>query len=194
MVATAAGGLRSGLRDVAAGTLPPAAAGLLPGLSIGDTSALVAEVDDDFRAAGLTHLLAVSGANLAVLTGAASAALRGLRADPGCRAAMAGAVLVGFVVLARPSPSVVSAAVMGAVTLVALAAGRARSALPALTAAVIVLLFADPALAVDAGFGLSVSATAALVLLAPRWAAALEAPACRASPPRRSRCPPRRSS
>ena len=28
------------------------------------------EVDDDFRAAGLTHLLAVSGANLAILTGA----------------------------------------------------------------------------------------------------------------------------
>jgi competence protein ComEC len=57
---SAAGGLRSGLRD-ATGTLPPAEAGLLPGLAIGDTSALTSEVDDDFRAAGLTHLLAVSG-------------------------------------------------------------------------------------------------------------------------------------
>jgi competence protein ComEC len=171
---SAAGGLRAGLR-AAAGMLPPAAAGLLPGLAIGDTSALTSEVDDDFRAAGLTHLLAVSGANLAILTGAVLAGLRRLRADPRLSAAMAGVVLVGFVVLARPSPSVVRAAVMGAVTLVALGVGRARSALPALTAAVLVLLFADPALAVDAGFGLSVSATAALVLLAPRWAAALEA-------------------
>jgi competence protein ComEC len=57
---SAAGGLRAGLR-AAAGTLPPAEAGLLPGLAIGDTSALTSEVDDDFRAAGLTHLLAVSG-------------------------------------------------------------------------------------------------------------------------------------
>ena len=61
---------------------PPAEAGLLPGLAIGDTSALTPEVDDDFRAAGLTHLLAVSGANLAILTGAVLAGLRRLRADP----------------------------------------------------------------------------------------------------------------
>ncbi|WP_219414723.1 ComEC/Rec2 family competence protein [Pseudonocardia nigra] len=57
----AAGGLRSGLRDAAAVVLPPAQAGLLPGLAVGDTSGLTAEVDADFRAAGLTHLLAVSG-------------------------------------------------------------------------------------------------------------------------------------
>ena len=117
----------------------------------------------------------MSGANLAILTGAVLAGLRRLRADPRLSAAVAGAVLVGFVVLARPSPSVVRAAVMGAITLVALGAGRSRSALPALAAAVLVLLFADPALAVDAGFALSVAATAALVLLAPRWAARLTA-------------------
>ena len=111
-----AGGLRAGLR-AAAGTLAPAEAGLLPGLAIGDTSALTSEVEDDFRAAGLTHLLAVSGANLAILTGAVLAGLRRLRADPRLSAAVAGAVLVGFVILARPSPSVVRAAVMGAVTL-----------------------------------------------------------------------------
>ena len=103
------------------------------------------------------------------------AGLRRLRTDPRLSAAVAGAVLVGFVILARPSPSVVRAAVMGAVTLVALGVGRARSALPALAAAMLVLLFADPALAVDIGFALSVSATAALVLLAPRWSAALGA-------------------
>ena len=56
----AAGGLRAGLRE-AAQVLPPASAGLLPGLAVGDTSRLTAEVEADFRAAGLTHLLAVSG-------------------------------------------------------------------------------------------------------------------------------------
>lgn len=56
----AAGELRSGLR-AAAGVLPPAPAGLLPGLAVGDTGALTPEVEADFRAAGLSHLLAVSG-------------------------------------------------------------------------------------------------------------------------------------
>jgi competence protein ComEC len=78
-------------------------------------------------------------------------------------------VLAGFVLLAGPSPSVVRAAAMGAVTLVALATGRSRSAVPALGAAVCVLLIHDPGLARDAGFALSVVATAAIVLLAPGW-------------------------
>src|SRR5690242_20956883 len=62
---------------------------------------------------------------------------------------------------------------MGAVALWALAAGRGRPALPALAAAVLVLLVGQPPLALDAGFALSVLATAALVLCAPAWAQAL---------------------
>ncbi|WP_255621757.1 ComEC/Rec2 family competence protein [Pseudonocardia sp. DSM 110487] len=169
----AAGGLRAGLRE-AAQVLPPAQGGLLPGLAVGDTSLLTAEVEADFRAAGLSHLLAVSGANLAIVAGAVLALLRVLRADPRLSAAVSAAAVLGFVVLARPSPSVVRAAAMAAVVLLALAIGRGRSALPALAAAVMVLLLADPALAVDPGFALSVLATAALVLLAPGWSAALQ--------------------
>ncbi|WP_300008999.1 ComEC/Rec2 family competence protein [Pseudonocardia sp.] len=169
---TGAGALRTGLRD-AATVLPQAPAGLLPGLAVGDTGAMTAEVEDDFRAAGLTHLTAVSGANLAIVAGAVLALLRLLRADPRWAAGLSAAAVLGFVVLARPSPSVVRAAAMGAVVLLALALGRGRSAVPALAAAVLVLLLADPALAVDPGFALSVLATAALVLLAPGWAAAL---------------------
>ena len=164
----AAGGLRAGLRE-AAQVLPPGPAGLLPGLAVGDTSRLTAEVEADFRAAGLTHLLAVSGANLAILSGAVLGLMRLLRADPRLAAGLALVAMVGFVVLARPSPSVVRAAAMGAIVLLALASGRGRSAVPALAAAVLALLLTDPALAVDPGFGLSVSATAALVLLAPGW-------------------------
>ena len=164
----AAGGLRAGLREASA-VLPPAPAGLLPGLAVGDTSRLTADVEADFRAAGLTHLLAVSGANLAILSGAVLGLLRLLRADPRLAAGLSLVAMIAFVVLARPSPSVVRAAAMGAIVLLALALGRGRSAVPALAAAVLVLLLMDPALAVDAGFGLSVSATAALILLAPGW-------------------------
>ncbi|HWM60279.1 MAG TPA: ComEC/Rec2 family competence protein [Pseudonocardia sp.] len=176
----AAGELRAGLRDAAAGVLPPESAGLLPGLTVGDTSGLTAEVEADFRAAGLTHLLAVSGANLAIVSGAVLALLRLIRADPRLAALLSILAMVGFVVLARPSPSVVRAAVMGGIALVALSTGRGRSAVPALATAVLVLVLADPALAVDPGFALSVLATGGLVLLAPPWAEAL----CRRGLPR----------
>ena len=169
----AAGGLRAGLREAAAGVLSPESAGLLPGLAVGDITGLTAEVEADFRAAGLTHLLAVSGANLAIVSGAVLGLLRLLRTDPRFAAALSVLAVVGFVVLARPSPSVVRAAAMGGVALLALALGRGRSAVPALAVAVLVLLLADPALSVDPGFGLSVLATGGLVLLAPPWAHAL---------------------
>src|SRR5262249_6838922 len=78
--------------------------------------------------------------------------------------------LIGFVVLAGPEPSVLRAGVMGLVGLLAMAIGRERAALPALAATVIVLVLYDPDLAISLGFALSVLATTALVLLAPRWA------------------------
>ncbi|MFC5996839.1 DNA internalization-related competence protein ComEC/Rec2 [Pseudonocardia hispaniensis] len=168
----AAGLLRDGLRD-AARVLPEGSAGLLPGLAIGDTRGMQAEVQEDFRVAGLTHLTAVSGANLAIIGGAVLGLLRLLRTDPRFAAVCAGAAILGFVVLARPSPSVLRAAVMGGVVLLALALGRRRSAVPALAVAVLALLLADPRLAIDPGFALSALATAALVLVAPGWAGAL---------------------
>ncbi|MGH3912663.1 MAG: DNA internalization-related competence protein ComEC/Rec2 [Pseudonocardiaceae bacterium] len=172
--------LRSGLRWAAGEVLDPEAAGLLPALVVGDTSAMVPSVEEEFRAAGLTHLTAVSGANVAILCGAVLGLARLARAGPRTAAVLAGLALVGFVVLCRPSPSVLRAAVMGAVVLLALMLGRRRSAVPALCAAVVALLMVDPALGTDPGFALSVLATGALVLLAPNWAAAL----------RRRRVPP----
>lgn len=178
-VQDAAGRLRAGLR-AAAGVLPPEPAGLLPALVVGDLSAMVPTVEEEFRTAGLTHLTAVSGANVAILCGAVLGAARLARASPRTAAVLAGLALVGFVVLCRPSPSVLRAAVMGSVALLALVLGRHRSAVPALCAAVPALLLFDPALGTDPGFVLSVLATGALVLLAPRWADAL----------RRHRIPP----
>jgi competence protein ComEC len=166
----AAGRIRAGLRDAAA-VLPDRARGLLPGLVDGDVSGLDPTLADDFKTAGLSHLTAVSGTNVAIVTGAVLLLLRGLTVGPRMSAAGAGLALAGFVVLARPSPSVLRAAVMGAISLLALASGRPRSALPALGAAVLVLVFVSPPLARDPGFALSVLASAGLILLAPGWAA-----------------------
>jgi competence protein ComEC len=56
--------VRAGARRVALATLPAERAGLLAGLALGDTSIMAGDVEAAFRAAGLTHLVAVSGANV----------------------------------------------------------------------------------------------------------------------------------
>ncbi|MBY8875149.1 ComEC/Rec2 family competence protein [Micromonospora sp. PLK6-60] len=168
----AAGALRAGLQRACA-PLPDEQGGLLPGLVVGDTSRLPATVEEDFRATGMTHLNAVSGSNVAIVVGAVLLLARWARAGPVLAVALCGVALVGFVILVRPSPSVVRAATMGAIGLAALAAGRPRAALPALAAAVTVLVMVDPELAGDPGFALSVLATGGLLLFAPPWGDAL---------------------
>jgi competence protein ComEC len=140
---------------------------MLPALVLGDTSALSQQTTADFRASGLTHLTAVSGANVTIVCGAVllSAGLVG----PRMAVVLAAFALLAFVIVVQPSASVLRAAVMGAVTLLALVSHRRRQAIPALAATVLVLMIASPELAVDVGFALSVSATAALVVIAPAW-------------------------
>lgn len=169
-----AGRLRAGLRAAVAG-LPPAERGLVPGLVVGDTGAALPEVEEDFRTAGLTHLTAVSGANVAIVVGAAVLLARAAGVPGRAVAGLGGLVLLAFVVVARPQPSVLRAGVMGLVVLLSLGTGRRRAALPALAASVVVLVLLDPWLARSWGFALSVLATLALVLLAPGWTAALAA-------------------
>lgn len=152
--------------------LEPEPAGLLPGLILGDTSGIGEKLSQDAKTSGLAHLLAVSGTHFAILCGAAMVLFR--QAGPKRAALLGFFVLVSLVVLVRPGPSVLRAAVMGAVTLLAFVVGRTRTALPALAAAVIGLLLYDPTLAVNPGFALSVQATAGLVLVAPSWSEALQ--------------------
>jgi competence protein ComEC len=166
-----AGRLRAGLRAAATG-LHPDARGLLPGLVVGDTSRVPPGLDADMRTAGLTHLVAVSGANLAIVAGFVLLAARWVGVRGRWLPVAAALATAGFVVLARPQPSVVRAAAMGAVGLVALATGRRRRSLAALAGAVVVLLLLDPWMSRSYGFVLSALATGALVLLAPGWAAA----------------------
>ncbi|BFU46408.1 ComEC/Rec2 family competence protein [Krasilnikovia sp. MM14-A1004] len=168
----AAGALRAGLQRACA-PLPDAAGGLLPGLVVGDTSRLDPGLAEDFRTTGMTHLNAVSGANVAIVLGVVLFLLRWVRAGPVLTAVVCAVALAGFVLLARPSPSVVRAAAMGGIGLLGLAAGRPRAALPALGAGIATLVVVDPELAGDAGFALSVLATGGLLLLAPHWRDAL---------------------
>jgi competence protein ComEC len=169
-VARVVAGLRDGL-VARTGDLEPDAAGLVPGIAIGDTSRLPADLEEAMRVVSLTHVTAVSGAHVAIILGAILALTGWVRAGP--RAALCATALVGFVVLVRPEPSVQRAAAMGAVVVLGLLLGRAARAMPALAASVVVLVLLDPWIARSYGFALSVLATAGLVLVAPRWSASL---------------------
>lgn len=147
--------------------LPAPQAAILPALVLGDTAAVTAMTSQEFRAAGMTHLMAVSGANVTIVCGTVlfSARLVGPRSAVG----LAAVALVMFVIVVQPTASVLRAAVMGAIALLGMLSSRRRQAIPSLSAAVLVLMLAAPQLAVDVGFALSVVATAALVVIAPVW-------------------------
>jgi competence protein ComEC len=89
------------------------------------------------------------------------------------RSPLAAVLLLLFVILVRPEPSVVRAAAMGAVGLVGLSTSRRRAGIPALSLAVLTLLVWDPWLARSAGFSLSTLATLGLLLFAGPWGAAI---------------------
>jgi competence protein ComEC len=110
---------------------------------------------------------------VAIVLGFVLGMARWCRAGPRLAAGLSVVALVGFVILVRPSPSVLRAAAMGGLGLVALASGRPRSAVPALAAVVVLLVLVDPELAGAPGFALSVLATAGLLLVAPGWRDAL---------------------
>lgn len=171
-VARAAEHTRDGLRR-ATGSLPADAAGLLPALVIGDTSRTPVDLTDAMRATGLTHLSAVSGSNVAVTLAVALVVARMVGLMRALRLPWALLVLAGFVVLARPEPSVLRAAVMGAIGLLGLSRSRPAAGLPVLAAAVLALLVADPWLARSYGFALSTLATLGLLLFVRPWGMAI---------------------
>jgi len=160
-----AGRVRMAFRAATSG-LPPDERGLVPGLVIGDTAAMPLDLVAAFRLSGLTHVNAVSGENVAVVLATVGALLRRTWAGRRTRAVVSLLAILGFVVLARPSPSVLRAALMGGIVVAGVLVGRRGQPLPALATAVIALVAIDPFLARAPGFTLSVLATAAIVVAA----------------------------
>lgn len=150
---------------VATDGLAPDPRGLVPGIAVGDTSRLPADLTAAMRVAGLTHITAVSGAHFAII-GAAVLGLTGWIGLPRRpRIAVVAAAMGGLVLLVHAEPSVLRAAAMGAIGVGGLLLGRPSRAIAALAATVIALLVVDPWLARSYGFALSVLATAGIVLL-----------------------------
>ena len=168
-----ANGLRARFLAQARG-LPGDGGDLLAGLAIGDTTDVGGTLDQAMKSSSLSHLTAVSGANCAIVIGLVMVAGAAVGIPRWARVAASLAVLVGFVVLVTPEPSVLRAAVMASLVLATLAQGRPVRGIPVLALATIVLLAFDPWLARSYGFVLSVLATAGLLLLAGPLARVLE--------------------
>ncbi len=165
--------LRQSLVNAASG-LPGGGGELIPGLAVGDTSAVTPATDAAMKTSSLAHLTAVSGANCALVVGIAFVTAARMGARRSTRVAAGVCALVGFVILVTPEPSVVRAATMAGIAMLAVLLGRTGAGVALLTASVVVLLLFDPWLSSSLGFALSVAATAALLTLARPLASGLE--------------------
>lgn len=159
-----ANGLR---RSLVAGSLslPPDQRSLFTGFVLGDDRDQTPALTDDFRGSGLTHLLAVSGENVAFVLVLAGPALR--RLGLGGRWVVTLTTITFFALLTRFEPSVLRASVMAALSATAFALGRPTSSLRLLALAVGALVLVDPLLVHSVGFGLSVAACVGIVVLGP---------------------------
>ena len=164
MIGRTTGRIRSDFREIAV-RVGGASGALIPGLVLGDTSLESHSFIQSMQLAGLTHLTAVSGENFAVIAAFILWALQWVIPNLRVRLFISSLVLLGFIFLVRPSPSVLRATVMVSVLLLAKSRGTRASPLAALGLAIAFLILLDPFESTDPGFALSVAATAGILLL-----------------------------
>jgi competence protein ComEC len=154
--------------------LPRTERAVVAGFLVGDTRDAPDPVIEQFRASGLSHLLVVSGENVAFVLALAGPVLR--RLPRRARFVAALSVLVVFGTMTRWEPSVLRACAMAACALLAVFVGRPVAGLRALAIAVAVLLVVDPFLLHSVGFQLSCAACLGLALTGPWFTARLRGP------------------
>jgi len=168
--ASGAGALLAGTRSALLGGLnaivPEPEAALGAGILLGVRASIAPEINDAFATAGLTHVVAISGWNIAIVAALVAAAARPLERRPGGRwssATVAAATVAGYVLLTGASPSVIRAALMAGCMLVARMGGSRAHGASALELAALLMLLVAPPVLWDVGFQLSLLATAGLI-------------------------------
>ena len=158
-----------------ADSFPEEQRSLYLGLVLGDDRGQSEILKFRFQASGLSHLLAVSGQNVAFLLAVAAPVLR--RMPLRLQVFFGVLLLAMFAIVTRGEPSVLRAAVMAAIALSSVAAGRLASGLRVLSMTIIALVITDPLLVHSIGFQLSIAATAGLLVMARPLADRLPGPA-----------------
>ena len=162
------------LLERGAASLPDDSRAMFAGMVYGDDRSQSPRLDDDFRAAGLGHLLVVSGQNVAFVLALASPLAT--RARPGVRMVVLLALLGVFALLTRFEPSVLRAVAMAGTAVTSAALGRPETGRRTLAWAVAVVLVADPFLVRALAFQLSVCATCGLLWITPALAEMMPGP------------------
>jgi len=147
---------------------------VVAGLMVGDERFIPADVTDDLRGAGLSHLLAVSGQNVAFLLVLTAPLVS--RCPGGWRTVATIGIIAAFVLLTRAEPSVLRAAVMAGISVSAAASGRPLAGRRVLALTVAALVVVDPFLVHRLGFALSVAASGGILVLAAPLASRLPGP------------------
>ncbi len=144
---------------------PPPESDLLSGILLGRDEGLSPDLQEAFRRTGTTHIIAISGFNIAILAGLfLSLFTRLLGRKWGALAAIL--AIVGYTMLVGADAAVVRAAIMGAMGVFGGMFGRRQNGLNSLGLAALLMMFADPNIPWDVGFQLSIAATLGLVLYA----------------------------
>ncbi len=156
--------------------MPAREAALARGFVLGEDEEVDATTVEDFRRSGLAHLLAVSGQNVALLALLAMPLLAALGMPLKTRLVWVLGLIAVYVPLAGAGPSILRAAVMGGLAVLATLAGRRSSRLYSLAVAAVVTLAIDPRIAADVGWQLSFAAVLGILTLAQPLRAAIASP------------------
>ena len=158
--------IRSAGADLFARALPEPTAALAQGIVLGDRATMPRALVADLSRTNTTHLIAISGMNVALIVGLLAPPTRRLPGRwTGLAATLLGIALYGALVGA--AASVVRAVLMGGLAAWGRALGRPNDALVGLSLAGAAMTYVNPLWLQDLGFQLSFLATAGLVLLAP---------------------------
>ncbi|MFC9444427.1 ComEC/Rec2 family competence protein [Brevibacterium sp. NPDC056947] len=150
--------------SLAAGTSGGA---LLPGLVVGDTEPQDAQMTDDMRVVSLTHLSAVSGTNVTIVSLGAGLLAGACRAGPRTRAAVGVLTCLGYVFVVGFEPSAIRAAGMAVAVALVFLRGGGIAPVAVIAATVALLLTGVPVLATSVGFVLSVISTTVIMFVVP---------------------------
>jgi competence protein ComEC len=145
--------------------LRPEEASIVRSMVLGDRSRMSEELQEDFRRAGVTHILAISGQHVAVLTAVVYLVLRLLALSPVVRNPATLGVVWLYILIAGAPPSAVRAGVVATLVLVAPLAKRQISPLHFMSVMLALVLAYNPFLIYSAGFQLSVTAVFGILLL-----------------------------
>lgn len=135
---------------------------LYRGLVVGDDRDISPEIREAFRSAGMTHLTAVSGQNVAFVLILLGPLIRGLSLRSRKVAALV--AIAWFVLVTRAEPSVLRAGAMASVSILGRERERRSAGLRTLGSSIAVLVLADPFLVRSVGLWLSVLASAGILL------------------------------